>query len=79
MVAINLSDELVTEAKKYAAAFSRSTPKQIEHWAQIGRIASDNPELPYPLIKDILLAMHDPEPPTPFEFTLIDPPEGVDQ
>lgn len=75
MTTINLSDELVTEAKRYAAAFSRSTPKQIEHWAKIGKLVEDNPGLPPAFIQDILLALQDPEPSAPFEFTLVDPPE----
>lgn len=53
---INLADELVNEAKRYGQIYSRSTPKQIEYWAHIGKIAEDNPDLPYSFIKDILLA-----------------------
>lgn len=76
MTTINLSDELVEEAKKYASVFSRSTPKQIEYWAKIGKIAEENPDLPYDFIKDVLLAMDDPAPSTPFEFTELDDPRG---
>ncbi|MFP4312942.1 MAG: ParD-like family protein [Alphaproteobacteria bacterium] len=76
MTTINLSDELVEEAKKYASVFSRSTPKQIEYWAKIGKIAEENPDLPYAFIKDVLLAMDDPNPSTPFEFTELDDPRG---
>lgn len=57
MTTVNLSDELVAEAKRYAAAMSRSTPKQIEHWAKIGQIAEENPDMPYDFIKDILLGL----------------------
>lgn len=77
MTTINLPDELVEEAKRYAHVFSRSTPKQIEYWARIGKIAEENPDLPYDFIKDVLLALEDPEPSTPFKFTEIDPPEGL--
>ena len=38
----------------YAAVYSRSIPKQIEHWAKIGRIAEENPDLPYEFIKGVL-------------------------
>lgn len=55
-VAIKLSDQIVGEAKKYGAVYSRSTPKQIEYWAQIGKIAEENPDLPFNFIKEILLA-----------------------
>ena len=29
---IKLSDDLIKEARRYAAVYSRSTPKQIEYW-----------------------------------------------
>ncbi|MBU0799560.1 MAG: ParD-like family protein [Alphaproteobacteria bacterium] len=53
---IKLSDELVNEARRYGDVFSRSVPKQIEYWSRIGKIAEENPDLPYSFIKDILLA-----------------------
>ncbi len=56
---VKLSDELLAEAKRHASAFSRSVPKQIEHWAQIGRIAEDNPDLSYEFIKSILLGLQE--------------------
>lgn len=53
---VRLDDELVGEAQVYAEATKRSIPKQIEHWAEIGRIAEDNPDLSYEFIKDAILA-----------------------
>lgn len=53
---VRLDDDFVQEAQVYAEASHRTVPKQIEHWAQIGRIAEDNPELPYEFIKDALTA-----------------------
>jgi len=53
---IKLSDELLQEAGKYAAVYSRSIPKQIEYWSRIGRIVEENPDLSYDFIKEILLA-----------------------
>jgi hypothetical protein len=43
-------------AISYAPVNSRSVPKQIEHWVKIGRIADENPDLPYEFIKDSLEA-----------------------
>lgn len=60
MTTINLPDELVEEAKRYAHVYSRSTPKQIEYWARIGRIAEENQDLSYDFIKQILLAVEEP-------------------
>jgi hypothetical protein len=41
--------------------FSRSVPKQIEHWSKIGRIAEENPDLPYDFIKEVLLSLEEAE------------------
>lgn len=55
-VNVKLSENLVTQAKRYAQIQHRSVPKQIEYWSQIGRIAEENPDLPFSMIRDILLA-----------------------
>lgn len=55
-ITIKLADGIINEAKRYGAIYSRSTPKQIEYWATIGKIAEENPDLPYNFIKEILLA-----------------------
>jgi hypothetical protein len=34
----------------------RSTPKQIEYWSQIGKIAEENPDLSFFMIRDLLVA-----------------------
>lgn len=67
---IKLSDEIVNEAKRYGAVYSRSTPKQIEYWSNIGKIAEENPDLSYNFIKDILLAQAEltDKQVTPYEF-----------
>ncbi|MCL1929139.1 MAG: ParD-like family protein [Treponema sp.] len=67
---IKLSGDIVFEANKYANVFSRSVPKQIEHWVKIGKIAEENPDLPYSFIKDILLSLEETknEKPVPYIF-----------
>ena len=55
-VNVKLSDNLVDQAKRYAIIQHRSVPKQIEYWSQIGKIAEENPDLPYAMIRDILIA-----------------------
>jgi hypothetical protein len=55
-VNVKISDELVAEAKRFGRVYHRSLPKQIEYWSRIGKIAEENPDLPYSLVKDILLA-----------------------
>jgi hypothetical protein len=53
--AIRISDELVKIARKVSKVQNRSLTGQIEYWAKIGKIAEENPDMPYNLIKDILL------------------------
>ena len=53
---VELPDDLVETAKRYGALEHRSVPKQIEYWSQIGKIVTDNPDLPFSVIRDILIA-----------------------
>jgi hypothetical protein len=55
-VNVKLSEEFVNQAKHYARLEHRSVPKQIEYWSQIGKIAVENPDLPFSVIRDILIA-----------------------
>jgi hypothetical protein len=55
-VNVKLSENLVNQAKCYARLERRSVPKQIEYWSQIGKIAAENPELPFSVIRDIVIA-----------------------
>ena len=54
--AIRLSEDIMKAAVTYAPVNFRSVPKQIEHWAKIGKIAEENPDLPYEFIKGVLEA-----------------------
>ena len=58
-ITINLDSVLVNEAKNYSVIQHRSVPKQIEHWATIGRIAEENPDLNYGAILGILRGLED--------------------
>ncbi len=58
-VALKLSDELIEIAKPHAAAKHRSVPKQIEHWARLGKAVEENPELPVQFTQDTLLAVEE--------------------
>ncbi len=53
---VKLPESLVESAKRYGAIEHRSVPKQIEYWSQIGKIAAENPDLPFSVIRDILIA-----------------------
>ena len=53
---IRLDQELVDKATIMAKALKRTTPKQIEHWATIGKMMEDNPDLPYEFVKQAIIA-----------------------
>lgn len=55
-VNVKLSEGLVDQARRYAQIQHRSVPKQIEYWSQIGKIAEENPDMPFAMIRDILIA-----------------------
>ncbi|MDS4019231.1 MAG: hypothetical protein RKR03_01770 [Candidatus Competibacter sp.] len=55
-VNVKLPEALVDQARRYATIQHRSVPKQIEYWSQIGKIAEENPDLPFSVIRDILIA-----------------------
>lgn len=57
--AIKLSDDLVDEATRYAKVHHRTPPKQIEHWARIGKIAETHQDLPYKFVQDILISLEE--------------------
>ncbi len=53
---IRLDKELLQRATIMAKALNRTTPKQIEHWAKIGEIMEDNPDLPYEFVRHAIIA-----------------------
>jgi hypothetical protein len=53
---VKLSEALVESAKRYGTIEHRSVPKQIEYWSQIGKVAVENLDLPFSVIRDILIA-----------------------
>jgi hypothetical protein len=55
--AVRISEKLVEEAKRYSRIDHRSLAGQIEHWAFMGKCAEENPDLPYTLIKEILIGL----------------------
>ena len=53
---VRLDQDLIDKATIMAKALNRTTPKQIEHWAKIGEIMEDNPDLPYEFVKQAIIA-----------------------
>jgi len=55
-IAVKLSGRIVTAAQTMSKVLNRSVPGQIEYWAKLGKLAEENPDLNYGLIKDIMIA-----------------------
>ena len=53
---LRLTAELVHDAKLIGDVMSRSAAKQVEHWAKIGKIMEDNPDLTYEFVRTSLIA-----------------------
>ena len=67
MTSIRLPEDFMDEVKRHASLNHRSVPKQVEHWAKIGKLAEANPELSYEFISDIVVSLSESEK-VPFEF-----------
>ncbi|MCD8493018.1 MAG: ParD-like family protein [Geovibrio sp.] len=59
--AVKISDEIIKSAKIHAKAENRSLSAQIEFWAKMGKAAEQNPDMPFSMIKAIMLAREEAE------------------
>ena len=57
--AVRISENLLTDARRYSKVDHRSITGQIEHWALIGKCVEENPDLTYDLIKEILIGIQE--------------------
>lgn len=73
-VSIRINGDLYLAAKRSAKGECRSTPGQIEYWANLGRAALDNPDLPIDFVKELLISKNQ-------DHALAEPfvPEGSDE
>lgn len=53
---VRIDQALFERAVIMAKALNRTAPKQIEHWAKIGEMMEDNPDLPYEFVKQAIIA-----------------------
>lgn len=53
---ISISDDLLKAAQQQANVFHRSFDEQLQYWLKIGKIAEENPDLPFEFIKNVLLS-----------------------
>jgi hypothetical protein len=56
-MAIRVSENLVREARVRARVENRSLTGQIEYWAKIGKIAEENPDLSFNLLRELLIGI----------------------
>jgi hypothetical protein len=54
LASIKLSESLTQDAKSASKIAKRTLPEQIEHWARLGKACDENPDLPVPMLQDIL-------------------------
>jgi hypothetical protein len=57
--AVRVSEQLINDAKRFSRVDHRSVAGQIEHWARMGKCVEENPDLPYSLIKEILIGLEE--------------------
>ena len=58
-VAVRISSKMIDSAKLLAKVENRSITGQIEYWVKIGKIAEENPDLSYLLIKELLIGLEE--------------------
>lgn len=55
-VAIRITSEtLVKQARAHAAAEARTLGRQIEFWAELGRMALENPDIPVEALRGMMI------------------------
>ena len=59
--AIKISDKLADAARRIAQLEKRSISGQLEYWAMIGKSATENPDLSFDLIHELMLAVAEAE------------------
>ena len=57
---VKLSDALVESARRCGNVENSSVAQQIEYWCQIGKITSENPDLPFSVIREVQIADREP-------------------
>ncbi len=55
---VRVSEGFYNEARLVSEIQTRSIGQQVEHWGKIGKIAEANPELPYNVLKNILIGLN---------------------
>lgn len=58
---ICIEQDLFERATIMAKVKNRTTPKQIEHWAKIGEIMEENPDLTYDFVRQALISQAEKE------------------
>ena len=57
--AVRLPKEIIDSAQKYGKVFSRTVPKQISYWVTIGKLAEENPDIPFSMLQDLLFGLEE--------------------
>ena len=65
---VKIEDKFYLVAKRHANAEHRTISNQVAYWANLGKLALENPDLPVAFIKDILVAQSLRDEAEAFEF-----------
>lgn len=55
-LSVRIDEALYQQARAHAKAEHRTIAGQIEFWAEVGRTAMDNPDLPIDFVCELLIA-----------------------
>ena len=58
-VDVRISNRLVEAAKIKSKIEKRTLKRQIEYWAELGKLVEENPDLSYIFLKEILLGLNE--------------------
>jgi hypothetical protein len=53
------SNACIGRRKEDAQAMNRSVVERIEYWACLGKVSEENPDLPMPMLQDMLISMEE--------------------
>jgi ParD-like antitoxin of type II bacterial toxin-antitoxin system len=54
---VRISEDLFNDAKRYGLVQKRSVAGQVEYWARLGKVASDNSDLPFAFIEKTMISL----------------------
>jgi hypothetical protein len=60
-IAVKLSEDVVKSARIQSRIDHRSLGSQLSYWAKVGKMAEENPDLPFYFIREVMLSHEEAE------------------